>query len=236
MEVQTGENNGGGGNTGGGTNQDDDSWMSDPAKVKEHVTKLRTENKDRRLSEKTLQTQLTKTQTDFTALNERVNKALGKDDSNEPPEKKIETLTASIKTREEENEALKAEMGFINFAAECGIVDPKERRYFQFIINEHMADKDDDYEASDEELKTLVDQVIAVRPQGGTGNGTGKGGNVGSTSFGGSTPKPDGGGNGGSNGPVTLEQFRKMGTLEKSNLYGRDANLYNKLQKEAMGH
>ena len=219
------ENEGGQGSNNSNAIPDDDSWHSDPVKVKEYVGKLRTENKARRQAEAEMKTQFSKLQNDHNTLNEKIKKAFG-DGSNDPPEKQIENLTMSNKTKDEEIAALKAQMGFADFAAESGITDPKERRYLQFLINDHMSDKPENYEMSDDELAGIVKQVTDTR-----GAAGGKGGGS-STSFGGSTPKPEG--SGGASGSVTLEQFIKMGTGDRTLLYGRDPDLYNKLQKQSV--
>jgi hypothetical protein len=80
---------------------------------------------------------------------------------------------------------------------------------------------------TDDELKSLVDQVVAVRPAGSN--------KPGATSFGGRTPTPEGSGGNSGNDNLTVAEFQKMNTSEKSQLYGRNPDLYNKLQKQTVG-
>lgn len=223
----------GSGNQGNGnpSPDEDESWFNDPVKVKEYVKNLRSENKQRRLNEQTLTQQFNQLQNQHQGLTQRLKATFGStgeegnDISKLPPEQQVEILHSAIQEREEMLMEREAEIEFLRVSSSLGIHDSKEQRYFQFLINEHMADKEDGYELAEEDLQEIVNQVAGTRQQKpGTGAPS-------SSSFSRSTVAPPDSDT--HSGQVTVEAFKKMGTMAKSQLYAQNPDLYNQLAKQA---
>jgi hypothetical protein len=221
--------NPGGGNGGGAGDADDDSWFSDPTKVKDYVYKLRNENKTRRKEHQDLTTKLNQLQTQHQSVMQRLQQVFGQGDgspddlSKLPPEQQIEVLHQSIAQRDEALAEREAEIEFLNVSASLGIVEKRDRKYFKFLVSEFMEDKEEGYEMSDEDLSAIAEQVKQSQPR--------SSGNPSATSFANRIAPPDSQ----SNGQVTLEEFKNMGTLAKSQLYGQNPELYNALMKQSLG-
>jgi hypothetical protein len=207
-------------NTTGSQNQnlqqdaDDPSW--DP-RTRDYVSNLRNEAKNRRLEAQTLRQRITELETSQNQLMARIrgnSQGTGEQNADQmSPEDYIERLTHS-------HQELQAELAFVRSAASLGITDERDQRYFQFLLNEHMEDQDEGYEIPPEVLSEIVRDVQSrsVAQQNRQKS---------STSFNqGPAPAPDG-----SSSDITVEQFRAMGTIAKSQLYGKNPELYNKLNQ-----
>lgn len=141
----------------------------------------------------------------------KVKAAVG-DDEEDAPEEQDDSLAA-------ENAALKLELGVAELAAEHGI--PKERRkYLKMLIAERCEDLEDGEELDPETLEEIIAEVQAL------GGGVKKGGSTGVNT----KNQPDAKKK---TGDVTVEQFAKMNTGEKSALYVSNPDLYNRLFSEA---
>jgi len=130
----------------------------------------------------------------------------GEDDT--PPEKKMEMLEAQQASSQFEN-------AILNTAIEHGI--PKEgMKYFKFLMGSAFEELQEGEELSEEKILEVVKEA--------KGRGAAP---APSTSPSGTTPPPSG------KGSVTLEQFARMSLTEKSDLYNKNAELYQALFNEA---
>jgi len=186
--------------------------------TKAYVAKLRGENKQRRLEADSLKEKTTKLETEFNEITGKLKSVLGGgDDEDEEytPAQKVELLTHEIEARD-------AHIAFMESSLALGITDPKDRKYFQFLLDDHMSEQEDGYELPDDVLDELVGQVRQRSQLKGPFAG-------GTTSFSnGKTPPTREG-----SGEISVAQFMAMKTTERGALYGKNPELYNRLLAES---
>lgn len=132
----------------------------------------------------------------------------------EAPEEKIKNLS-------EQNQGLVLKSVLLEAAVEHSV--PKgSLKYFQFLINEKLEGLQDGEEVTDEDIAALAEEAKGFSGSGKSGgnssvDGKGKG----------SAPAPGG------NGAVTVDQFVLMNIAEKSVLFQKSPDVYNKLMSQA---
>lgn len=179
--------------------------FGDPVKAKAAVVKLRKEAAKYRNLKNASDEALKAAQTRIDSFK----KALGVEDESEDPETTINTLKS-------QNQALAMEMSIAQIAREHNIPADQDK-YFRFLLNERMESLEDGEEISDEDITEIAAQIEKI-----SGKASGN-----STGLNGQKKKPAGG------NTLTVEAFSKMNSGEKSELYGRNPEEYNRLFAEA---
>ena len=171
------------------------------------IKKLRKESADRRVKGKTQEDEL-KTLADQLGS---IKKHLGIKDDVSPEEtiKDLQTKYADLELKS----ALR-ELAFDNG------IGKEDEEYFNFLISKKFESLKDDEELPEAELQKVVDEVKAKS----------KGKAAGSTGVNDASKdkNPDGGA-----GETTVEQFVKMSTAEKQELFNKNQGLYDRLFNEA---
>lgn len=186
--------------------EDDLGDFADPKKAMEEIKKLRKEAADRRTKAKEAETK-------FNALNaklEKLSKLFGDEDEVDPETK--------LKTLQEEKEALEIEASIAHLSRVYQ-VPVEQDDYFRFLLSQRLGALKEGEELGEDELMEVIEKVKAVAAPGKPSGGTG---------LGGQKPQP------GAGEAVTVDQFKKMSTLEKSALYQKNPALYDKLRQESM--
>lgn len=186
-----------------------DDFYTDPEKVKAEIKKLRDENAKHRTKNKDLESKFS----EYDTTMKKMKQALGLEDqeSADPAEQ--------AKLLQSQNEQLQVELGIAQLAMEHSI-PADQQKYFRFLLAEKFESLGEGEELSDEGLAEVVSQVmnLSASKSGMTGTGVGAG----------SKPNADS-----NSGEVSLEQFVKMTPSQKSTIYARTPELYNKLFAEA---
>lgn len=196
------------GDEGDGSADDDEDLgdFADPKKAMAEIKKLRKESADKRTKSKDLETKLNA----MTAQMDKLKKAIGGEEDDLSPEEKISRLQS-------EKEQVEIEAS-INHLARVYQVPIEHDDYFRFLLSKKFSELQDGEEVDDEQMNEIVSKVGALSA-GQKGNGTGV-----------DSKKPNPGT--GTDG-VTAADFKKMGTIEKSQLYSKNPTLYDKLRTEA---
>lgn len=194
---------------GGEPQEVDESKWDD--KTKAYITKIRKEAATRRTENKTLEEKVTALGEQFGA----VKKALGIE-KDETPEQKIEVLQNSLYASQHESQLYK-------IALEKGIVHD-DVEYFSYLVSKAASSLKENEEMSAETLDGIVADVKkrSAKP--------------GATSTSVSTAgAASGEGAPGANNPtdITVEQFAKMNTSQKSEIYVKNRALYDNLMQQA---
>jgi hypothetical protein len=194
-----------------GNKDDKDSGKLDVSKLDPKVQKLikdlRKENAGSRKEKQATADQLSK-------LKKSLVEAGIIEGEDEAPEEKIQKLTAETQVATFENAVLQS-------AVEHG-VGKADLKYFKFLVQERVSELKDGEELDDDAMAELAKSAKRSAP--GNGGSTSVGGKGGE---GGSAPAPGG------SGDVTLDVFVKMNMGEKSALFLKQPDLYNKLIAEA---
>lgn len=187
--------------------EDDLGDFADPKKALAEIKKLRSENAERRTKAKDFETKFNAMQAKF----ERLQQFFGNEGQEEiDPEEHIAQLYGALETTEVE--------ASVNQLARIYNVPIEHDDYFRFLLNQRFATMEEGEEIGEEDFEAIINKVQAL-------GGVQK--NV-STGVGAKAPNP------GEQGSVTVEDFKKMNTLEKSDLYTKNPTLYAKLSAEAM--
>lgn len=170
------------------------------------IKKLRAENAKNRTKNKGLEDQMKSLNGKFDALK----KAFGGEEDDVDPETKVKDLAGK-------NEALSLEVSIMSLVNEHEI--PKaQQKYFRFLLAEKLESLKDDEEISDDDVAVIAAEVKKHGAAGGgsksTSVGDGKGGGK----------DADAG-----DGKMTVEQFAKLSTVEKSIIYQKNPTEYNRL-------
>lgn len=181
------------------------------AEQKAYIEKLRKENAKWRTKSKQTTVQMSAVQERLAKLEGGLKKVVGTEDEEEDVETQLQTLTAKAQKTE-------FDKTLSDLAIEHS-VGKESYRYFKFIINEALEGLDEGEELDEDAIAELALQ--AKRFTSGSGKGSG-------SSVGGKGPGPNQ-----ETGAVTLEKFVKMTITEKSALYGKSPELYNRLMTEA---
>jgi hypothetical protein len=185
-------------------------------KTKKYLQKLRGENAKHRTKAKESEGKVSKLESDIASLKKGLKSALGiQDDEDVDPAQEVEALKGT-------NASLALNSAIAESAIEHGI--PKEHYgYFRFLMSEQVGALKDGEDLTEEQVSKIVGEVKALggvkKASTGVGGGSGNGGG---------NPPPAGGG-----GEVTVEQFKKMSTLEQTLLLEKNPQLYERLRKEA---
>jgi len=186
---------------------DDDSIYSDPAKVKELVKSLRDENAKHRNKNKDLEGRFTALE----ATQKKLKQALGVGEEETDPAE----LAKSLST---EKQALEVELGIAHLALEHGV--PKDgMNYFRFLLSSKLEGLEEGAELTEDDVQAIVTEVTKVGGKKAGGGSTGIDAS--------SRPNAD------ATSAVTAEAFAKMNLGEKSALYQKNPEQYNKLFNEA---
>lgn len=208
-------------------NDDDLSSMSQEELIsrikgtRKTIKDLRNENAKRRVENKGIKESLDKVNNEFSGIKSGFAKALGLETEDQvKPEEAIGVLT-------QENEALRNELAFNDFAAEYGIADSKQKKYFRYLLSEASEHLEDDEELPEEKLNEILEQVQATGGQTKKSNST----------------TVSGSGNGGTSptntneaimkGEMTVERFAKLTTAEQGYYYQKNPQHGAKLMNEA---
>lgn len=125
----------------------------------------------------------------------------------------------AVKSLKAQNEQAVFHNAILESAVEYG-VGKADLKYFRFLVQEKVAELKDGEELGDDDLAELAKQAKRPAASASTSVTGGEGGEP--------PPKKPG-----ASGDVSLEQFAKMNTGEKSALYLKNADLYNQLHAEA---
>lgn len=178
-------------------------------KVQKIIKDLRTENAGTRSKKKELETK-------YGGLKKALVDAGIIEDDSEAPEDKIKTLSATASALELNNAILSA-------AVEHGIAKD-DLEFFQFLVTKKMNDLQEDEELTEEGLAEIA---AKARKQGGSGAKSTSVGGSADEGKGGAAPAPGG------TSDVTLDQFVRMSIVEKSTLYTKQPDVYNRLFADA---
>lgn len=194
------------GGEGASGNQNDDTLDESTLdeKTKAYLKKMRAENAKHR-------TRANKLEAEFEGVKTRLKGLVGGDDTdNVPPEKKIEELASSVNSFAMEN-------AILTIAVQNNI-GADSLDYFKFLVSKRAGELAEGEELTDEDLKPILDEVRSKQKSTQTST---------SVSANQSNTNPNAG------SEVTLEQFAKMGIIEKSTLYRKNPSLYESLMAQA---
>jgi hypothetical protein len=180
-------------------------------KVQKLIKDLRTESASHRTKNKNLDSQLSKLKKGL------VEAGVIEDDSEEPEEK--------IKSLSSKTAALEVNIAILSAAVEYGI-QKDALEYFEFLVNKKLESLGEGEELTDE----LLDEIAqsAKKTVKGNAKSTSVGDGKGADGEEKDPPEP-----GAKDGEVTLEKFVRMNITEKSQLYVKNPELYNRLFSEA---
>lgn len=194
----------------GGDDDDLEKW--NPKEVKNYIKELRNENKKHRQRAKSVEEK-------FDKLSTGLKKALGvEDDEDMSPEETIDKLSSS-------NESMKLQLAIRDTALSMGI-GGDDYEYFEFLMGKKLNDMGEDEEMDEDAIQEIAQKVQArsgssSQKKTSTSVGTGKKDGT----------EPDGTSDGDN---ITAEQFSQMNTGEKSAIYQKTPELYDKLFKECV--
>jgi len=174
------------------------------AKTQNYLKKMRAENAKHR-------TRANKVETELEGVKAKLKGLAGGEEDDTPPEKKIEELASSVNSLSMENAILS--IAVQNNIGSDGL------DYFKFLVGKRAGELEEGEEITDEDLKPIIAEVRAK-----IGSKTTTSTSV-TTSQGNTNPN--------SSGDVTLEQFAKMGIMDKSTLYRKNPKLYESLMAQA---
>jgi hypothetical protein len=178
------------------------------AKTKAYLAKLRKENASHRTKNKDLVSKSKEKDEKIKAIL----KAAGIE-TDEDPAKKIEALTAQTQTAAFRNAVLES-------ALEHGI-GKDDLEFYEFLVAKAAGQLGEDEELSEDQVAEIVKQVKAKSAKGRANTTVGKG------KDGKGDPDPD------NQSGVTFVQFLRMGIAEKSALYTKHPDVYNKFVQQA---
>ena len=179
-----------------------------PKEAQDMIKSLRTENAKHRTEKNALSSRMEKLEKGFKTM-------FGEGEAEEDAEKLLPKIQS-------EREALSVRNAMYELALEHGI-GKDDFEFFEF----KMSKKLNSLEEGEELTEDGLGEILASLPSRGSAKGTGKQPANSSAGAGGKPPQ------GGSGDEVTLEQFTKMGMLEKSALYTSKPDTYNKLMAES---
>lgn len=189
---------------------DDDSAEMDESKLdektKRYLAKLRKENANHRSKAKDLKSKLSESEEKRRAIL----KAAGIEDESDTPEQKL-------KAREAELEQIAVRQAILELAIQNG-VNKDNLEFFEFLVSKEAQKLGEGEELGDEQIAEIVKKVKK----------SGSKGTANSTVEGGKNPPPSGGPT-----EVTLDKFVRMSISEKSLLYEKNRDLYERLVQEA---
>lgn len=178
-----------------------DESALDP-KTKSYIAKLRKEAAGHRTKANNFKTELD-------TFKQKVSKAVGGEEDDTPPEKKIEALTAH-------SNSLAVENGILALAVEHSV--PKDgMKYFKFLIAEALDSLEEGEELDEEKLTPILAEVRGKAAKPTTTSVTANNGKK----------DPE------ASEEITLSKFCAMSMGEKTDLYRSKPDLYNSLLAQA---
>jgi len=193
-----------GGEADGGSGDDNLDESTLDAKTQNYLKKMRAENAKHR-------TRANKVETELEGVKAKLKGLAGGEEDDTPPEKKIEELASSVNSLSMEN-------AILSIAVQNNI-GADSLDYFKFLVGKRAGELEEGEELTDEDLKPIIAEVKSKLGKS-TQTSTSVTPNQNNTN-------PDGG------GEITLEQFAKMGIMDKSTLYRKNPKLYESLMAQA---
>lgn len=210
-----GDKNKGGGSDGGTGGSADDGKNGGtggkldlttlPKEVQDLIGDLRKENAKYRTEGK-------KTSDRLSQIEAALKKVTGDGEDEETPEQKLSKLSNL-------HEAAEVRSSMLEIALGNGITKD-QFEYFEFLMSKKLSALEEDGELEESDLEEIIGKVKAGQKR-----------EAGNTSVDDDKSKQKN--PGGSSEEVTLDQFTKMGMIQKSKLYNEKPELYNKLVAEA---
>lgn len=179
-------------------------------KTKNYIKGLRKENANYRTKAKNLEEK-------YNDLDGRVKKVLGGEENEQPPEERAQALEAHANNLQFENALLQT-------AVQNGVAG-EGFDYFKFLMTQEVEKLGDEEELSEERLSEIV-QEVQTRTGTPTTSTT-------RTSVSGQDGDDGSQNPNNTNGEVTLDEFVNMSLVQKSDLYQKNPQVYEKLMKEA---
>ncbi len=204
--------------TSGNPPPDDESGAKpDEAKwdegTKKYIASLRKESAAHRTKAKDLEGKFGSLNDRYSQLEGGMKKALGIEGQDElPPEERVKHLTQAV-----EGSTLK--IAVLENAIANGL-NHEQAEYYEFLMSRELSNLGDGEELTDESHEQIIGKVK------GFGGGKAAAASTSVTPKG-STPPPDG------KGETSADQFSKMTTTEKGELYRKNPDLYNRVFQEA---
>ncbi len=180
--------------------------LKDPKKAKALIKNLRKENAKHRTKGKNLEERVGKMDKAIKAL------AGGEEDDDEPAETRLERLTQS-------HQVTAYERAVLEKAVDHGISGKEGRELFEFYVQKAAAALEEGEEMTDDDFEEVAAKVKKM-----TGSKSART----SVDGKGRDKNPD------DDGEVTLDKFAEMTVSEKTNLFSKNPDLYNRLMKEAV--
>ena len=187
-----------------------------PKEAQEMIKELRKENAERRTKAKELEESLKKTSGEVTSFKSQIAKAFGvEDEQNLKPEDKVAELL-------KKNEQLEYERGITTLAYKYDIKSD-QLKYFEFLVMQATQSLRDGEELPEQALQKIADDVKSVSGTKEKATSTVDGGKEADSNPGAKVDEN-----------VSLDDFRGMNIIEKSMLYEKSPETYNKLKKELL--
>lgn len=205
------------GGQGGSGEPDDSNWDEG---TKSYISSLRKENAKYRTSAKETADRLKALEEQAAQRDKALKAALGIEEDDEiPVEKRLEAS-------QHQSASLEFQNGVLRMALENGITGDGVE-YMQFLIEKEMGNLGDDEELSDEALDNIITKAKSMgggaAPNKTSVNKNGSGGDGQ-----GGDPPPSNGGD-----TLSAEDFANMSFTQKGQLFGKNPDLYKKLNAEA---
>lgn len=189
--------------------QDESKWDD---KTKSYIKKLRKENQK-------LRTKTSRLEEEFSSFKGKLKNLGGSSEDGESEESPEEMLARADAVGNQ----LAFDNGVLASAIEHGISGKDTLEYFRFLVTKKVESLKDDEELDAEDLAELAKKAKQVTNPGGKSGRT----SVDESQEDRNKRKP------GNSDEVTLDQFVKMSVAEKSALYAKSQDTYNKLFAEA---
>jgi hypothetical protein len=206
------ENPGGSGESQAADEQElDDSWLAkQDEKTQSYIKRLRKESGQYRKENKTLKNNMESLSERFGRVEGGLKQMLGLEEGQEiDPNEHLAALQA-------QNEQVVVRSAILESALENGIAGREQLDYYEHLVMKKSAALEEGEEFTEEDFNEIISQVKKV-----FGNQMTK------TSVTAQKPNPD------EKAEVSLDQFAKMGVIEKSALYQKNPALYSQLMSEA---
>ncbi len=195
---------------------DDSAWDS---KTKDYIQSLRKENAKYRTSAKERDDRLTSLEEMQSKRDKALKAALGIEDEDDTPiEDKFEAAQMESANLQFKNEVL-------SLAIENGI-GGDQAEYFEFLIGKAVSELDEDGEITEEDIDSIVARVKGASGNANAGNGSTS---INKGADGKQDPNPSAGSE-----SIGVEDFANMSFSKKGELFGKNPDLYKKLNAEAV--
>jgi hypothetical protein len=187
--------------------ENDDHQEMSLEEAQAEIKKLRKENASRRTSNKALEERMQSME----GMTAKMKAALGIEDDQTSPEERLAQLQ-----QETQIKSLQKEVLGIAYNAQ---IPPDNLEYFEFLFSKKLDSLEEGQELTEEDIDDVVSKARSFG--GGSQNGSAR------TGTNGKPPKNE------NPAEITLETFAKMTIPQKSDLYDKNPDLYQKLFTEA---